>query len=77
MARLMYHVLRFVTLLGGRHWYLSTGCLHGGDGHAYCQIQAQRYDGSTKHRSHCKVCDIKCVCWCHRARPAGGHSDGA
>lgn len=54
----------------GRHFYLSTGCLHGGEGHAYCQIEARRYDGSVKTASSCKTCAVRCRCRCHRKRAA-------
>lgn len=45
------------------HIYLSTGCLHGD--HAYCQVEARRYDGSTKTAATCKFCASPCVCPCH------------
>jgi hypothetical protein len=45
------------------HIYLSTGCLHGD--HAYCQMEARRYDGSTKTAATCKFCASPCVCLCH------------
>lgn len=46
------------------HIYLSTGCLHGD--HTYCQVEARRYDGSTKTAATCKFCASPCVCPCHR-----------
>lgn len=49
------------------HLYLSTGCLHDTEeGHAYCRVEARRYDGSTKTASTCKFCGARCVCPCHR-----------
>jgi hypothetical protein len=46
------------------HIYLSTGCLHGD--HTYCQVEARRYDGSTKTAATCKFCAAPCICPCHR-----------
>jgi hypothetical protein len=46
------------------HIYLSTACLHGD--HAYCQVEARRYDGSTKTAATCKFCASPCICPCHR-----------
>ncbi|MET9517452.1 hypothetical protein [Streptomyces sp. NPDC002994] len=51
----------------GTHRYLSTGCLHGGDGHGYCQGDTGKL-GAKKPQS-CKWCDAKCRCACHQERP--------
>jgi hypothetical protein len=49
------------------HLYLSTGCLHDTEeGHAYCRVEARRYDGSTKTAATCKFGECPCVCPCHR-----------
>lgn len=50
--------------LGLPHWYLSTGCLHGGDGHTYCQNVNGRAGAKTP--ATCKHCGARCRCRCHR-----------
>lgn len=56
---------RFARWLGLPHWYVSTGCLHGGTGHAYCQSNTG--SSGTKRAGRCKFCDARCRCSCHRA----------
>jgi hypothetical protein len=52
------------------HLYLSTGCLHDTEeGHAFCRVEAKRYDGTTKTASRCKFCPAPCACSCHREAP--------
>jgi hypothetical protein len=52
------------------HFYLSTGCLHDTEeGHAFCRVEARRYDGTTKTAATCKFCGARCVCPCHRGAP--------
>lgn len=52
--------------LGLPHWYLSTGCLHGGTGHAYCQGRSGAAGAKTP--AVCKFCGARCRCRCHRTR---------
>lgn len=52
--------------LGLPHWYVSTGCLHGGAGHAYCQAPTGRV--GAKEPARCKHCGARCRCRCHRTQ---------
>jgi hypothetical protein len=58
-------VNRLWLWLGLPHRYLSTGCLHGGDGHAYCQAPTGRVGAKTP--ATCKHCGAVCRCRCHKA----------
>jgi hypothetical protein len=59
----------------GRHWYLSTSCLHAADEHrdeteraflhGRCQTDAKRFDGSRKVAATCKYGQEPCRCECH------------
>jgi hypothetical protein len=51
-----------VLKLFGKHYYLSTGCLHGD--HEYCQ----KYTGlgGAKTPAKCKFCKASCRCRCHK-----------
>lgn len=57
-------VNRVLLWLGLPHRYLSTGCLHGGDGHAYCGSPSGR--AGAKAPARCKFCQVACRCRCHR-----------
>lgn len=63
MRRLWRWLLRVVALIGGRHRYLSTGCLH--DDHDHCRSTVNATGGG-KVPGTCKFCSAVCVCWCHR-----------
>lgn len=60
-AKLLANLMRLLCAPGGKHVYLSTGCLHGE--HAYCQ----QYSGigGAKVPAECKFCHTPCVCTCH------------
>lgn len=45
------------------HIYLSTGCMHGAEGHAYCQSMTGLQ--GVKRGGKCKWCDAQCICACH------------
>jgi hypothetical protein len=51
------------------HRYLSTGCWHGGDGHAYCQSNTG--SNGQKTPAQCKFCAAPCRCDCHRGAGRG------
>lgn len=62
---------RLMLWLGLPHWYLSTGCLHGGrdhtqPGHTYCRSDTGL--AGAKRPGTCKFCGAKCRCRCHRER---------
>lgn len=57
---------RLMLWLGLPHWYLSTGCLHGGPGHAYCSGLTGTL--GRKSPARCKFCQARCRCRCHRSR---------
>lgn len=52
------------TAVTGRHFYLSTGCLHGD--HGYCQAPAGKV--GAKQPARCKTCPARCRCRCHDRR---------
>lgn len=65
---------RLMLWLGLPHWYLSTGCLHGGrdltaDGHRHCQSSSGA--GGFKRPGTCKFCGVNCRCRCHRGHRWG------
>lgn len=67
----------------GTHNYLSTACLHGGDGHRYCVAPTVTRDGDwsvigpsyssardePKSPARCKFCSARCRCPCHQELP--------
>jgi hypothetical protein len=55
-----------LALRHGTHRYLSTGCLHGGDGHRYCAAPTSSRD-NPKRPAECKFCSAPCICSCHNA----------
>jgi hypothetical protein len=55
---------RLALWLGLPHWYLSTGCLHGDTGHAYCRSDTGL--AGSKRPGTCKFCGARCRCRCHR-----------
>jgi hypothetical protein len=57
-------VNRFLLWLGFRHYYLSTGCLHGN--HGYCA--GLNGAAGSKRPAVCKFCEAPCRCRCHRRR---------
>lgn len=52
------------TAVTGRHFYLSTGCLHGD--HTYCAGMTGA--AGAKRPATCKTCPARCRCRCHRRR---------
>lgn len=64
--RLFGHGLAFALwALFGRHWYLSTGCLHGRHEHCRCD---RALSGEPKEPNSCKFGNERCRCRCHKVR---------
>lgn len=63
MGKLALRAVALAYLVTGRrHFYVSTGCLHGR--HDYCQAQHGRV--GPKRPATCKFCGAPCRCPCHR-----------
>lgn len=63
-GRAVYLWWALLTAVTGRHFYLSTGCLHGD--HAYCSARTGK--AGAKRPAECKTCSAlaPCRCRCHR-----------
>jgi hypothetical protein len=75
-------LLKLLSLRHGTHYYLSTACLHGGDGHGYCNAPTVTRDGEweavgpsyssnqdePKRPAECKFCSAPCRCRCHKVK---------
>lgn len=70
-------LVRLLTYWRSKHYYISTGCLHGD--HDYCTEPVVTRDGKwerlgpsyssdlgePKQPATCKFCDVPCRCECH------------
>lgn len=57
---LLEKAIRALVTLGGRHWYLSTYCVH--RNHKACVTPPRAPE--------CKTCVEACLCSCHRSERA-------
>lgn len=63
MTELLVRLAYKIVMWGGEHHYLSTGCLHGGQGHTHCAAMVGV--NGAKRPATCKWCLAPCRCRCH------------